>query len=250
MASVSRGAGGASRQVGFFATTHWSVVLEAGHSASPSAEAALDTLCRTYWYPLYAFVRRYGYSPADAQDLTQEFFFRLLAQGWLQQVDEHKGKFRSFLLGAMKHFLANEWRRGKSEKRGGRFSFQSLEDGSAEEAFQREPGEGGSPELLYEQRWATKLLETVLSRLRQEADAAGKTRQFQALEVFLTGDKHLATYAELADELSTTEAALKMATLRLRHRFGELLRQEVAHTVAHPEDIEDELHHLRAIMSG
>ncbi|HEV2354294.1 MAG TPA: sigma-70 family RNA polymerase sigma factor [Puia sp.] len=235
---------------GLFATTRWSVVREAGQSTSPSAEAALEMLCRTYWYPLYAFVRRRGYSPEDAQDLTQEFFFRLLDRGWLHQVDQRKGKFRSFLLVAMKHFLANEWHRARCEKRGGNLLFESLEEGNCEAAFRQEADLTCSPEALYEQRWATNLLETVLCKLRTEAQRTDKLRQFEELEAFLTGDHPRARYAEIAAKLSTTEGALKMATRRLRHRFGELLREEIAQTVSEPKEIEEELRHLLASMSG
>jgi RNA polymerase sigma-70 factor (ECF subfamily) len=233
-----------------FATTHWSVVLAAADQETPEAAAALETLCRTYWYPLYAYIRRRGYAHEDAQDLTQEFFWRLLDRKWLPEVDRQKGRFRSFLLVAMNHFLANEWDRATAVKRGGRVLFQSLEDGTGERRFADESRLACSPEELYEQRWATALLQTVLSRLRQEAAVAGWLKQFEQLEVFLTGEKRAGTYAELAAGLGTTEGALKMATQRLRRRYAEVLREEIANTVAGPDEVEEELRYLRAVLSG
>ena len=242
------GAPGAVAQP-LFATTHWSVVLAAGQGDTAQSAAALEYLCGTYWYPLYAYIRRRGYAHEDAQDLTQEFFWRLLDRKWLPQVDRQKGRFRSFLLVAMNHFLANEWDRATAVKRGGRVLFQSLEDGTGERRFADESQLACSPEELYDQRWATTLLQTVLSRLRQEAAAAGWLKQFEQLEVFLTGEKRAGTYAELAAGLGTTEGALKMATQRLRRRYAELLREEIAHTVAGPDEVGDELRHLRAVLS-
>jgi RNA polymerase sigma-70 factor (ECF subfamily) len=232
-----------------FMTTHWSVVLTAADPRKPEAMAALERLCRTYWYPLYAYVRRRGYLPEDAQDLTQGFFCRLLDHPWLPRADRNKGRFRSFLLGAMNHYLANEWDRAKAIKRGGRARFQSLEDGSCERLFLEESQLAQSPGELYERRWATTLLQTVLTRLRQEAIAAGQLEQFEKLEVVLTGENRDSTYAELAAELSTTEGALKMAALRLRRRYAELLREEIAATVSNPEEIEAELRHLLVVLS-
>jgi RNA polymerase sigma-70 factor (ECF subfamily) len=233
-----------------FATTHWSVVLAAAQEETPEAAAALERLCSTYWYPLYAYVRRRGYSPEDAQDLTQGFFWRLLDRKWLPQADSQRGRFRSFLVAALNHFLANEWDRAKAVKRGGRMVFQPLEDGAGEELFVEESQLAHSPEELYEHRWATTLLQTVLSRLRGEAANAGRSEQFERLEVFLTGEKRTGTYAELAAELNTTEGALKMATQRLRRRYAEVLREEIANTVAGPDEVEDELRHLLAVLSG
>jgi RNA polymerase sigma-70 factor (ECF subfamily) len=233
-----------------FATTHWSVVLTAANEEAPEAAAALERLCRNYWFPLYAYVRRRGYGPEDAQDLTQEFFWRLLDRNWLPQADRLKGRFRTFLLVAMNHFLANEWDRAKAVKRGGRILFQPLEDGTGEQRFLEESRQTRSPEELFEQRWATTLLQTVLSRLRQEAAVAGRLAQFEKLEIFLTGEKAASTYAELAAGLGTTEGALKMAVQRLRRRYGELLKEEIANTVASVEEIEDELRYLVAVLSG
>ena len=240
----------AETQSGVFATTHWSVVLTAGQSTSSQAAEALEKLCHTYWYPLYVYVRRRGHGVSDAQDLTQDFFYRLLDRDWLAQVDRRKGRFRSFLLVAMNHFLANEYDRAKTVKRGGRVFFQAYEDDACEKRFQEDARLDRSPEQLYEQRWAVALLETVLGRLRGEATAAGRLEQFHELKGFLTGEKRSITYADLAAKLSTTEAALKMAVQRLRHRYGELLREEIANTVANPSEIEDELRHLMAVLCG
>jgi DNA-directed RNA polymerase specialized sigma24 family protein len=233
-----------------FATTHWSVVLAAGQSESPLAADALERLCRNYWYPLYAYVRRRGHSPEEAQDLTQEFFWRLLHGKWLSRVDRQKGRFRAFLLMAMNHFLANEWDRAHRIKRGGRLRFESLEDGTYERHFQQDTRLEWSPAELYERRWALTLLETVVLRLRQELADTGRLAQFEALKSFLTGEQRTITYADLAVQLATTEAALKMAVQRLRHRYGELLREEIALTVAGPEEVENEFRHLMAILGA
>ena len=250
MTPAESNAGDALARNATFSTTHWSVVLTAGQSSSSQAAEALEKLCRTYWYPLYAYVRRRGNGVSDAQDLTQDFFYRLLDRDWLAQVDRRKGKFRSFLLMAMNHFLANEWDRAKRVKRGGRVFFQSYEDDACEQRYREEANLDRSPEQLYEQRWAMALLETVLARLRGEATVAGRLEQFHELKGFLTGEKRSITYADLAAKLSTTEAALKMAVQRLRHRYGELLREEIANTVANPSEVEDELRHLMTVLSG
>ncbi|MBI3850937.1 MAG: sigma-70 family RNA polymerase sigma factor [Verrucomicrobia bacterium] len=230
-----------------FLTTHWSVVVAAREGASVEADAALERLCSIYWWPLYAFVRRRGYYAHDAQDLTQEFFARLLAKDFLHEVDRSKGKFRSFLLAALEHFLAKEWRRANAQKRGGKFTFVSLNDGSAETQFLQVPSSDLPPEKLFEQQWALTLLTQVTTRLQQEQVAAGKGGQFEKLKIFLTGEKRAVAYADLALQLNTTEAALKMAVNRLRQRYRELLRAEIAQTVAGPEEVEEE---LRAVVSA
>ena len=233
----------------WFATTHWGVVLAAGHSSSPDAQEALEKLCRTYWYPLYAYVRQQGHTPHDAQDLTQEFFLRLLQRHYLAQVDPHKGKFRSFLMVAVKHFLANEWDRAKAAKRGGRATFISFDEASAEKRYALESATDASPEKIFERRWALAVLDQVLGRLREEFEQVGKTKQFAALKIFLSGEKPSASYAELAAGLQTTEAALKMAVQRMRRRCGELLREEIAHTVASGEQVEEEIRCLFAALA-
>jgi len=233
----------------YFLTTHWSVVLTAGQGASAGADAALEKLCGVYWWPLYAFVRRRGHGEHDAQDLTQEFFTRLLAKDFLRAVDRSKGKFRSFLLAALEHFLAKEWRRANAQKRGGKFNFVSINHDSAEQPYLQVPASNLSPEQFYEQQWATTLLNQTLGRLRDEFIASGKGAMFEDLKIFLTGEKQATSYAELAVKLGTTEAALKMAVSRMRQRYGELLRAEIANTVSCPEEIDGELRALFGALS-
>jgi RNA polymerase sigma-70 factor (ECF subfamily) len=235
---------------GNFNATHWTVVLLAsGQEESSQATEALERLCRTYWFPLYSFLRRKGYSAHDAEDLTQAFFARILEKNYLKAVDPRKGKFRSFLLAALDHFVANEWRRATTQKRGGKVSFLSFDDHMAEHRYLQEPASELSAERILEQRWATALLDQVLAQLRQEFQVAGKTETFEALKIFLTGEKKPAAYAELATKLRTTEPALKMAVSRLRQRYGELLRAEIANTVSGPEEVEEELRSLFAALS-
>jgi len=230
----------------WFTTTHWSVVLAAADSSAPGAQEALERLCRTYWYPLYAYVRQRGHQAHDAQDLTQEFFLRLLDKHYLAQVDPRKGKFRSFLMAAVSHFLANEWDRANAAKRGGRIAFISFDEASAEERYLLEPATDASPEKLFARRWALAILERVLAHLRDEFAQAGKAQQFDRLKTFLTGEKPSVSYAELAAHLQTSEGALKMAVKRMRHRCAELLRREIGDTVDSPEQVEEEIRWLFA----
>jgi RNA polymerase sigma factor (sigma-70 family) len=233
-----------------FATTHWSVVLAAGNTSSPEAQSALERLCRTYWYPLYAHVRRRGYSPEDAQDLTQEFFARLLAKHWLSTADRNRGRFRTFLLAAFSHFLANEWHRAQCEKRGGGCEQVSWDQAMAENRYLAEPADELTPEKIYQKRWAVTLLEQVLSQLRAEHVAAGKDAFFEAAKDFLWGEKNTVPQAELAAELGLSEGALRVAVHRLRSRYRELLRAEIAQTVASPDQVDEELHELMAVLRG
>ena len=233
----------------WFSTTHWTMVLAAREASSPQASEALEKLCRAYWWPLYAFVRRRGFDSHEAQDLTQEFFARLLEKNWLDSVDRTKGKFRSFLLAALEHFLAKEWRRTQAQKRGGQFAFLSLDEEGAEQQYLQVGAAGLTPEQLFEQQWATALLDQVLSNLREEFATAGKSALFEEVKIFLTGEKRAVSYAELATKLNTTEAALKMAVSRMRHRYGELLRAQIANTVARSEEIDEELRALMAALS-
>src|SRR6266576_1260441 len=219
----------------WFATTHWSVVLAAGQTNTPRSTEALEELCRAYWYPLYVFVRRQGHSPHDAQDLTQAFFARLLEKDNLGAVDRSKGKFRSFLLAALEHFLAKEWRRAHAQKRGGQFTFVSTDAENAEGQYLQVPASNLSPQQLFEQQWAMTLLDQTLARLQEEFLASGKGVLCGDLKIFLTGEKRAASYAELAAKLGMTEAALKMSVSRMRHRYGELLRAEIANTVRSEE---------------
>jgi RNA polymerase sigma-70 factor (ECF subfamily) len=230
-----------------FATTRWSLVLHARED-SAGAHAALSTLCRDYWYPLYAYVRRQGSSPHDAQDLTQEFFARLIEKGWLDAVVRERGRFRSFLLAAMKHFLANERDKAQAQKRGGGVVWLSIDDATAEGRYREEPIDTATAEKLFERRWACTLLEQVLARLREEMVEAGKGAQFEMLKGFLAGEK--SRHAEIAAQLGMTEGAVKVAVHRLRDRYRALIRTEIAQTVAHPSEIDDELQHLFAALSG
>src|SRR5512136_2794901 len=188
MAPPSGDAESPGTRAGLFVTTHWSVVLAAGDLHSPQSSQALEMLCRTYWYPLYAFVRRQGHSPHDAEDLLQGFFARFLEKHFLEDVDQTKGRFRSFLLAALKHYLANEWDKANAVRRGGRVEFLSLEGEAAESRYWEEPASELTPEKLYEQRWACVLLERVMGRLEHDFDAAGKEPPFEALKAFLLGE--------------------------------------------------------------
>jgi len=231
-----------------FATTHWSVVLAAGERDSPQAAEALEKLCRIYWYPLYVYARRQGNSPEDAQDLTQDFLSRLLEKNYLAKADRDRGKFRTFLLGSLKNFLVNEWTRAGRLKRGGGVEFLSLDANVAENRYAAEPANESNPDAAYEKRWAVTLIEHLLTVLRQEFNAADKARLFEELKGFIWGDKSAASYAEIAGPLNLTGGKVKVAVHRLRQRFRELLRAEVAHTVARPEDIDGELRHLIAVL--
>jgi len=233
----------------WFATTHWSVVLAAGQSTDTQASVALEQLCRTYSYPLYAFVRRQGYGPHDAQDLTQGFFARLLEKDYLADVDRRKGKFRSFLLAAIKHFLADERDRAKTQKRGGGQVAISLDAQAAEDRFRLEPAHELTPEKLFERRWALSLLGEVFDRLAQDYVQADKGELFQVIQEFLAPGAETASYASAAQRLNMSEAAVRMAVHRLRVRYGELFREEVSHTVADTNEIEDEMRHLLRVLS-
>ena len=234
----------------YFLTTHWSVVLRAGRSDSTCARDALAQLCQTYWYPLYAYVRRRGYSPQDAQDLAQEFFARLLEQNSVAKVCPELGKFRSFLLASLNHFLANEWDKAQAKKRGGGQPLIRLDDRSAESRYALEPTEEATPDKLFERRWALTLLECVLARLRKEFVTAGKARLFERLKGFMTGEGGDASYAQVGNELDMSESNVKVAVHRLRRRYRDLLRDEIAQTVASPAEVEDEIRHLFSALAG
>ena len=244
MSPTSRAQLGSDCSARVFVTTHWSMVLAAQKGRSEQVDVALERLCCTYWWPIYAFVRRRGYEAHDAQDLTQEFFARLLSRDFLRGVDRSKGKFRSFLLAAMDHFLAKEWRRAKAEKRGGKFTLVSCDAEAGEQQYLQVPASNVSPEQFFERQWALTLLSTVLARLREEYITAGKQAQFEATKSFLTGEKQVQSHEKLATELGTTEGALKMAVSRMKRRYGELLRAEIANTVSSPEEIDKELRAL------
>jgi len=233
---------------GQFARTHWSVVLAAGRSESTHAQAALEQLCVNYWHPIYFYVRRQGHGPDDAQDLTQEFFARLLERNDLAEVDRSKGRFRSFLLAALKHFLANEWDKAKAQKRGGGQVPLSIDAGTAESSYSFEPVENITPDKLYERRWALALLQKVMSQLKAEYAREEKAEVFDALKCTLTGEGRAAGYAQIAQSLGSSEGAIKVAVHRLRRRYRELLRAEIAHTVSTPEEIEEEIRALFAAL--
>jgi RNA polymerase sigma-70 factor (ECF subfamily) len=226
-----------------FNTTHWSVVLAAQSRFSPAAQAALETLCGTYWFPLYAFVRRQGHSPQDAQDLTQAFFEHLLRKDFLRHVSPDKGRFRSFLLACLKHFLADEWDKIRTSKRPQGKPVIALDGLDAEARYRLEPAETWDAETIYSRRWALTLIDRVLDRLEQEFVAKGKAGPFARFQTYLL-DEEGPTYAALAVEMGTTEAAIKMTVYRLRQRFRELFREEVAQTVTTAEEIDEEIRYL------
>ena len=242
--------GSAAHDASRFEATRWSIVIAAGGGAADSQRAhrALEHLCTAYWYPLYAFVRRQGHSPHDAQDLTQEFFARLLARNFLGDADPAKGRFRSFLLGALKHFLSDEWDRARAQKRGGGMHLISLDAESAETRYQLEPTDESSAEKIYERRWALALLDEVLKRLRDEFTRDGKEHVFEEIKSALTGGK--VPYAEIATRLEVKEGAVRTAIHRMRTRYRDLVRAEIAETVASPSDVDAEMQHLFAALAG
>jgi DNA-directed RNA polymerase specialized sigma24 family protein len=232
-----------------FATTHWSVVLAAGGRNTPESAKALETLCQTYWYPLYAYVRRRGYAPADAQDLTQQFFARFLEKGSFHRADPARGRFRSFLLKSLQHFLADDWKRAHRVKRG-RGAFQvPLDRAMAEARFAAELTDTVTPERAYDEHWAMTLLEHVLGRMREEYTRVGKEGLFDALQDFLWDQDPPVPRAVMAKDLGLTEGALHAAVHRLRQHYRERLRSEVACTVDDPEQVDGELRYLITVMS-
>jgi RNA polymerase sigma-70 factor (ECF subfamily) len=233
-----------------FASTHWSLILLARGQATPEAHEALAALCRAYWYPLYAYVRRRVGSADRAGDLTQEFFARLLEKDFLATVDPGHGKFRAFLLACCNHFLANERDRERAQKRGGGRTPLPLDLPSAEDRYGREPGDPLTPERLFQRRWAITLLDQVLDRLRQEFREAGRGPLYQHLEGALLGDHAALSYAEVAAAVGSTEAAVKKAAQRLRARYRELLRAQIAATVDGPEAVEEEIRDLFAALGA
>jgi RNA polymerase sigma factor (sigma-70 family) len=233
-----------------FATTHWSVVLRAGEADAPDAEAALAKLYQTYWYPLYAYARRQGQDAEAARDLVQEVFLALLEKNQLASVGPEKGRFRSYLLAAVNHCLANEWHKRHRQKRGGGQIPLELDSPAAEERYRLEPADGRSPDVLFERRWALSLLDLVFAKLRAESEAAGKAKAFDALRVFLSGDSDAPNYAATGQAIGLSEGAARVAVHRLRQRYRDLLRAEIAQTVANPDEVEDELRHLLKVLRG
>jgi len=231
-----------------FRTTQWSIVLSAGSEDSIIAAAALEELCQRYWFPLYACVRRSGYSHADAADMTQAFFARVVEKKTLSDVEPGVARFRSFLLTALKRFLINEWQTANRLKRGGGKQIISLDD--ADEKYSAEPADNASPDKLFEKRWALSVIDLSLARLRREFVASEKPDLFDALKPALSGEKLDKPYAEIAQSFGLSESAVKVAVHRMRKRFGDLLRAEVADTIQNPADVDDEVRYLIAALNN
>ncbi|MFO1498235.1 MAG: sigma-70 family RNA polymerase sigma factor [Verrucomicrobiota bacterium] len=233
-----------------FATTHWSVVRLAGEAATSESTAALDRLCRQYWQPLYYFVRRKGYAEADAKDLVQGFFERILESGLVGAADRERGRFRSFLLRALENYVMTEWNRAHRQKRGGGREIFSLDDSSgAEAAYSLLPPDTRTPVQIFEHRWAQAILENVMARLREEVDGRGGQR-YEVLKQFLFCDRGETSYAEAAEQIGLSESATKSAIYRLRQRYGELFAYEVAQTVERPEDVDEEINYIMGALSS
>jgi RNA polymerase sigma factor (sigma-70 family) len=233
-----------------FVTTRWTVVLSAGQKPSPQSDQALEELCRAYWYPLYAYVRRHGHSRENAEDLTQAFFARFLEKNYLEGLSREKGKFRAFLLASLKHFLANEWDRANRQKRGGQATHLSLDWENAEHHYRLEPADLLSPDRLYDRAWALALLEKVIGRLREECAASGRTALYEQARAFLTADQAAIPYADAAAALGMEEGAVRVAVHRLRRRYRELLREEIAQTLSDPAQVAEEMQALFSAFSG
>jgi RNA polymerase sigma factor (sigma-70 family) len=229
-----------------FASTRWSLVL----LAREGADSALETLCRAYWYPLYAYIRRQTVSAPEAEDLTQEFFTRLLEKDFLDAVNRDKGRFRAFLLACCKHFLANERDRARAQKRGGGRPVLPLDFASAAERYRLEPAETLTPEKLFDRRWALTLLDSVLDQLGQEFQQSGKGPLFEHLRLTLVGAADAISFVQIGTELGMTEAAVKKAAQRLRRRYRDLLRDQIAATVNDPDEVDDEIRSLFAVLSS
>jgi RNA polymerase sigma factor (sigma-70 family) len=238
----SAGAGG-------FVSTHWSVVLAAKEGDEETASAALEKLCRTYWPPLYAFIRREGHSEAEAKDLTQEFFLRLVGREFLQRLRHQQGKFRSFLLTFLKHFLLEQRGKARAQKRGGGRIIVSLDELADQGSFLGEPVDEFSPDQLFELRWAQTIFQVALNRLREEYSEAGKVELFDVLKDLQPRESGAPTYAKIGARFGMTEAAVKSAVQRMRARHRQILREEIANTVMQPTEVDEEIRHLRAVLS-
>jgi RNA polymerase sigma factor (sigma-70 family) len=228
-----------------FVTTLWTVVLQAQEEDSPATKEALEKLCTIYWYPLYAYVRRSGRDFDEAQDLTQEFFYRVLQKNYLRSADRNRGRFRSFILAALKNFLANEWDRSQSQKRGGGKTLISMDATEAEHRYCLEVADALTPEKIYSRRWAQALVEQVMTRLREEYAREGKPERFDAFKAFLV-EESPESQAEIGARLGMSESAVKSAMFRMRQRYGELFREEILHTVSDPSEVEAEIRELFA----
>jgi len=225
-------------------------VLAAGAGTSPESRDALARLCERYWYPLYAYVRRHGHDRDEAQDLTQDFFARLLEKKIVSSADRDRGRFRCFLLTSLRNFLANEWNRASSERRGGRVRVIPLDPNATEQRYSRELANNLSPERLYDRRWALTLLDIVLADLRQQMIREGKEKFFERVKGYLLGEDPELTYEQLGSELGMSEGAVKVAVHRLRRRYGQLIRQHIAQTVDTPQEVDEELKYLLEAVSG
>src|SRR6266516_1989036 len=233
-----------------FHTTHWTIVLAAREKDGRVAREALASLCSTYWYPLYAFIRRQGSSPHEAEDLTQGFFFHFLERHALGHVQPAAGKFRSFLLACLKNFLANERERAHAQRRGGGQSLVPLSGSDAETRYALEPAEERAPEALFERRWALAVIERAMTELRHEFVTAGKSELFEALQGFLPGGHGDASRTDLAAKRGVSVGAIDVAVHRLRQRFGALLRQQVAQTVSSAAEVEEEIRYLISVIGS
>jgi RNA polymerase sigma-70 factor (ECF subfamily) len=222
------------------------VAAQQDDASRSRAREALEELCKSYWYPLYAFVRNRGYSSSDAQDLTQSFFARVIETGGFASADPERGRFRSYLLGAMKHFLANQWHRAQAQKRGGGVTFLELDALDPEARYALQPAQSTDPDAHFHRQWAHELIARAMEKLRADSEASGKGELFEALKGSLTGDEP--PRSETATRLGMTEGAMKVAVHRLRQRYRELLRAEIAETVADPSDIDDEMRDLLAVL--
>lgn len=232
-----------------FAETRWTLVLSAKVKDTPCAERALAELCQQYWPPLYAFARRRGFSVHDAQDHTQSFFARLLEKDILHSVAPEKGRFRTFMLVAFKRFLINALEQANTQRRGGGTSIVSMDVETAEQIYKTEPADTASAEVVYERRWALTLLDKTMQRLKDEYVAAGKGDEFEILKIFLTTEKGAANYDDAAAALKRTAGATRVAGHRLRRRYRELFREEIAQTVDRPDEIDDEVTHLLSVLT-
>lgn len=233
-----------------FVTTHWSVVLTAGRNDTPSSQAAIEKLCQTYWYPLYAYARRRGHSVEDAQDSTQDFFARLLEGRWVEDADRTRGRFRTFLLTALNRFLANEWDRARAMKRGGGVIAVPLDAAIAESHYCADTNNALAADRLFDRQWAMTLLEHALSRLETEQQRLGKSGEFAVMSSALTAERGDIPYGTMSAQLGLSETATRMAVHRLRKRFREVFREEIAQTVADPNEVEEEIRYLLAALAG
>ncbi len=233
-----------------FATTHWTVVLAAGKRHTTQSDAALEELCRTYWFPLYAYVRRRGHTKEDAEDLVQAFFARFLAKNYLAGLNEERGRFRAFLLAALKNFLVNEWKHASRKKRGGGATALSLDWSAADTQFQVASTTEPSPDKAFDREWAIALLGKVVERLQSECEAEGRAKQFAELKVFLTAGKGALSHADAAKKLGLDEPAVRVIVHRLRKRYRELLRAEIANTLSDPSQVDEEMRALFGAFSS